>query len=75
MEVIVLLKLEVDAEKLKKDNDTDDHIKSKIRAYVADIVGNAIDAQETITMLNSSIATEIEPKETIQIIPSDTNAT
>lgn len=71
MEMIVLLKLEVDAKQLKKGNDTDDHIKSKIRAYIADVVGNVVAQQKHIVLLSSSIAIEIEPTGTIQIQPSN----
>lgn len=71
MEVIVLLKLEVDTKQLKKEAETDEHIKSKIRAFVADVVAHAVADQELITVLSSSLAAEIEPKGTVQIVPSN----
>ena len=70
MEMIVLLKLNVDSEQLKKGADTDDHIKSKIRAYVADIVGHAVAQQEYITLHSSSLVA-VDPNENIQIVPSN----
>ncbi len=72
MEVIVLLKLEVDSEALKKGDDTDENIKAKIRAYIADVVGNFISRhEEYVTLLSSSLAVEINPTGTVQIQPSN----
>lgn len=71
MEVILLLKLEVSADQFKKGNDTDDDIKSKIRAYIADVVGDEAARQKHITLLSSSVAVEIEPTGTVQIQPSN----
>lgn len=71
MEIIILLKLEADLEKLKENNDTDNNVKSKIRGYIACIVGDIMAKEEYITLLSSSLASEIEPTGTVQIQPSN----
>ncbi len=70
MEVIVLLKLEVDSEQFN--NDTDDNLGTKIRAYVADIVSHTINQQEhRLRLVSSSVVAEIEPSGTFEIQPSN----
>lgn len=72
MEVIILLKLKIDSEQFKKQNETDDDIKTKMRAYIANVVGYNVEKQEHIELISSSVAAEIEPEGTVQIQPSNT---
>lgn len=57
MEIMVLLKLEIDPEHLKEGNDTDINLQSKIRHYIADLVGTAVAKQEYMALLSSALVT------------------
>lgn len=72
METIILLKLNVDSEHIKKPGETDDDIETKIRAYVTEIVGDAIEEQENyIRLIGSSVGVEILPPGTVRIKQSN----
>jgi hypothetical protein len=73
MEIIVCLKLEVDGDQVKAvngTNDTEDQIKSKIRAWVADRVGYDSVAIAGISLYSSCLLAEIEGTDTLRIVPS-----
>lgn len=55
METIILLKLEVDSEKLRKGDEPDSHIQAKVRSIVSDIVGYAVNEMEGISLIASSL--------------------
>jgi len=67
MEVLVLLKIDVNPD---HPTDTVHDTKSKIRAYIADVVGATLDPQDNINLISSAIADENEDTGVIEIQPS-----
>ena len=65
MEVIILLKLEVDKERLKTNNEPDLDIKAKIRAMMADIVGNTLEqhGDDRIKLIGTGLLVIISDKD------------
>lgn len=70
MEVIVCLKLEIDAAQIEEVSDTEDQIKSKIRAWIANIIGHTAIETEWMSLYSSCILAEIEGTDTMRVIPS-----
>lgn len=71
METIILLKLEVDFERLRKEDEPDRHIQAKIRAYIADIVGDIVAKQEHVTLLSSTLAVPTNNNNILKIQPTN----
>ncbi len=57
METIILLKLEIDPEKLREGDDTDINLQSKVRYYIADLVGTTVARQEYMALRSSALVT------------------
>jgi hypothetical protein len=70
MEVIVLLKFEVDSERVKEGSDTNDDVKAKVRYSIADIIGKTVVQDKRIVLLSSALLSEVGDN-TLQIVPSN----
>lgn len=68
MEVIVLLKVEVDSEHF---GGTDDDLKAKVRAMIAKMAGTATDQCDHIRLVASSLGREDESTKKIKILESN----
>jgi len=70
VEVIVLLKLKVDADALKSVGDTDDHIRAKTRYYVSHAIDDKVSENESMQLLSSCLVEKMDKEWMFQMIPS-----
>jgi hypothetical protein len=74
METIILLKFDVDVERLRKIKmvqDTDDDVKAKLRACIAGCIGDLIDNRSYIKLIASSVGKITKDSNIIEIDMSD----
>lgn len=69
MEVVVLLKFEVDAEQVRKPGEPDEDIDAKTRSFVAEMVGRTVEKMDSIKLVASAIA-KVNEIGNVQIQPT-----
>lgn len=74
MEVMVLLKLEVDVEQARQPGETDDDVRTKTRAFIGDVVAHVAANQanaKLIKLVGSALTSEVSDTWTVQVELSD----